>query len=105
GQLGGEAERSYAGQARWLKERFSDRSWIAVELLRSGADREHLETLRRIGRDVGLPLVAGGDVHMHVRARRRLQDAVTAIRHNVPIHEAGSRLYPNGERYLRERER
>jgi DNA polymerase III alpha subunit len=42
---------------------------------------------------------------MHVRARRRLQDAVTAIRHNVPIWEAGMKLYPNGERYLRERER
>ena len=42
---------------------------------------------------------------MHVRARRRLQDAVTAIRHNVPISEAGRQLYPNGERYLRERER
>ncbi|HEX8754736.1 MAG TPA: error-prone DNA polymerase [Steroidobacteraceae bacterium] len=92
-------------QARWLKERFADRLWIAVELLRAGVDREHLEALRRIGRDVGIPLAASGDVHMHVRARRRLQDAVTAIRHNVPIHEAGRRLYPNGERYLRERER
>ncbi|HJS92102.1 MAG TPA: error-prone DNA polymerase [Steroidobacteraceae bacterium] len=91
--------------ARWLKERFPERLWIAVELLREGMDRERLETLQRIGRNVGLPLVASGDVHMHVRARRRLQDAVTAIRHNVPIREAGRKLYPNGERYLRERER
>ncbi|MFI4886368.1 MAG: error-prone DNA polymerase [Steroidobacterales bacterium] len=105
GQPGGEAERSYAEQARWLKERFSARLWIAVELLHDGTGREHLEALRRIGRDIGLPLVASGDVHMHVRARRRLQDAVTAIRHNVPISEAGMKLYPNGERYLRERER
>jgi error-prone DNA polymerase len=92
-------------EARWLKERFSERLWIAAELLRDGADREHLEALLRIGRDLALPLVASGDVHMHVRARRRLQDAVTAIRHNVPIWEAGKKLYPNGERYLRERER
>src|SRR6185312_6769184 len=105
GQLGGGAEHSYAEQARWLQERFVGRLWIAVELLRAGMDREHLEALRRLGRDVGIPLVASGDVHMHVRARRRLQDAVTAIRLNVPIHEAGRKLYPNGERYLRERER
>src|SRR6185312_13412987 len=94
-----------AEEARWLKERLPDRLWIAVELLREGKDREHLEALQGIGRDMGLPLVASGDVHMHLRARRRLQDAVTAIRHNVPIREAGRKLYPNGERYLRERER
>jgi error-prone DNA polymerase len=92
-------------QARWLKERFPDRLWIAVELLRDGMDHERLETLQRAGREFALPLVASGDVHMHVRARRRLQDAVTAIRHNVPIWEAGEKLHPNGERYLRERER
>jgi error-prone DNA polymerase len=98
-------ERPSSEEARWLEERFRGRLWAAVELLRDGMDRERLETLQRLGRDVGLPLVASGDVHMHVRARRRLQDAVTAIRHNVPIQEAGRRLYPNGERYLRERAR
>jgi DNA-directed DNA polymerase III PolC len=98
-------ERASSEEARWLKERFPDRLWVAVELLRDGMDRERLETLQRVGREFALPLVASGDVHMHVRARRRLQDAVTAIRHNVPIWEAGRKLYPNGERYLRERER
>ncbi|HVS78414.1 MAG TPA: error-prone DNA polymerase [Steroidobacteraceae bacterium] len=98
-------ERPSSEEARWLEERFGGRLWIAAELLREGRDRERLETLRRIGREVGVPLVASGDVHMHVRARRRLQDAVTAIRHNVPIAEAGRKLYSNGERYLRERER
>ncbi|MGH8295323.1 MAG: error-prone DNA polymerase, partial [Steroidobacteraceae bacterium] len=91
--------------ARWLEERFRGRLWIATELLCDGRDREHLEALQRVGRDLKLPLVASGDVHMHVRTRRRLQDAVTAIRHNVPIAEAGRKLYANGERYLRERVR
>jgi error-prone DNA polymerase len=98
-------ERPEAAEARWLREHFAGRAWIAVELLREGADRARLETLERLGRDAGLPLVASGDVHMHVRARRRLQDALTAIRLNVPIAEAGWALHPNGERYLRERER
>ncbi len=28
----------------------------------------------------GLPLVAAGDVHMHVRSRKPLQDVITAMR-------------------------
>ena len=101
--LPGEVPR--AQEARWLAAGFPGQVWIAVELLRDGADRERLAVLQRIGRESGLPLVASGDVHMHVRSRRRLQDALTAIRLNVPIAEAGWNLHPNGERYLREPER
>jgi len=99
------ADEPDAAEARWLRERFDGRLWIAVELLCNGADRELLARLTRIGRDLALPLVASGDVHMHVRARRRLQDALTAIRFNVPLAQAGWYLYPNGERHLRERAR
>jgi error-prone DNA polymerase len=88
--------------ARWLAERFPQSLWIAVELLRDGTDREHLQTLQSLGRTLGLPLVACGDVHMHERGRRQLQDVMTAIRLNLPLTEAGWHLYPNGERYLRE---
>ena len=98
-------ERPQAEQAHWLVGQFPGAVWIAAELLRDGADRARLEALRRIGRTTALPLVASGDVHMHVRARRRLQDALTAVRLNVPVAEAGWNLYPNGERYLREPER
>ncbi len=35
----------------------------------------------------------------------RLQDALTAVRHGVTLAEAGERLFANGERHLRERER
>ena len=98
-------ERPCDSEARWLAERFPGGVWIAVELLRGGADREHLQALRRIGRETGLRLVASGDVHMHVRSRRTVQDALTAIRLNVPVAEAGENLHPNGERHLRERER
>ena len=92
-------------ELRWLAARFPGRLRIAVELLREGADAARLAMLTRIGAGCGVPLIAGGDVHMHVRARRRLQDALTAIRLSVPIAQAGTRLYANGERYLRERAR
>jgi error-prone DNA polymerase len=99
------AARPQPAELLWLCERFPGRVRIAVELLREGADGARLTALGQIGAQYGVPLIASGDVHMHVRARQPLQDAVTAIRLNVPITAAGSRLYANGERYLRERAR
>jgi error-prone DNA polymerase len=94
--------RADANEARWLAERFPGDVWIAVELLCAGDDRGQLAHLQSLGRDLGLPLVASGDVHMHERHRRQLQDVLTAIRFNVPVNEAGWHLFPNGERHLRE---
>ena len=85
----------------WLRETFRDRLWIAVELLADGRQREQLARLRETGKRLKLPLVACGDVHMHRRSRRILQDSVTAIRERVTVEQAGFLLYPNGERHLR----
>ncbi len=85
----------------WLTDTFRDRLWIAVELLADGLERLRLERLRHLGKALSLPLVASGDVHMHCRKRRALQDTVTAIREGVTLDRAGFMLYPNGERYLR----
>ncbi len=94
-----------ATQGEWLARHFAGRAWIAVELLRDGRDRERLARCRAAGAALGLPLVAAGDVHMHVRERRHLQDALTAVRHGVTLAEAGERLFANGERHLRDRTR
>jgi error-prone DNA polymerase len=85
----------------WIRETFRDRLWIAVELLADGRQRHQLEQLQALGRRLKLPLVATGDVHMHRRSRRILQDMLTAIREGVTIENAGFALYPNGERHLR----
>ena len=91
-------------EARWLADRFADRAWIAVELLAGAHDREQLARLVALGKQSGLPLVTAGDVHMHVRGRRALQDVVTAIRLKTTVSQAGHALHPNGERHLRKRE-
>ncbi|MBE0614202.1 MAG: error-prone DNA polymerase [Burkholderiales bacterium] len=88
-------------QARWLAERFCGRAWIAAELLCGANDKSRLAALRELGHACGLPLVAAGDVHMHVRSRRRLQDTLTAIRLVKPVAQCGLALYPNAERHLR----
>ena len=85
----------------WIRETFRDRLWIAVELLADGRQQEQLVRLQEEGRRLKLPLVASGDVHMHRRVRRILQDALTAIRHGTTIDNAGLILYANGERHLR----
>jgi len=85
----------------WIRETFRDRLWIAVELLADGRQRERLAKLYEESRRLKLPLVACGDVHMHSRSRRILQDTLTAIREGVTIDNAGFALYPNGERHLR----
>src|SRR5882672_9518175 len=86
---------------RWLRERFQGRLWIGVELLTGGFDMRRLETLEALGRTLQLPRVAAGDVHMHRRSRRALQDVLTAIRLGKPLQAAGYAVFPNGERCLR----
>ncbi|HWG71423.1 MAG TPA: PHP domain-containing protein, partial [Steroidobacteraceae bacterium] len=86
---------------RWLRERFSGRLWVGVELLTGGSDTRRLELLETLGRTLELPRVAAGDVHMHRRSRRALQDVLTAIRLNTPLHALGFAVFPNGERCLR----
>ena len=87
--------------ARWAAAHFPGRAWIAAELHCGPNDRAKLESLKRLG----LPLVAAGDVHMHLRSRKPLQDVLTAIRLGKPVAECGQALQPNAERHLRLRMR
>ena len=86
---------------RSVAERFPARAWIAVELLQGPDDRAQLAALRELGKTYGLPLVASGDVHMHLRSRRPLQDTLTAIRLRTTVRACGHALFPNAERHLR----
>ncbi|WP_460114478.1 error-prone DNA polymerase [Pseudomonas sp. H3_G03] len=87
--------------SQWLRRTFGERLWLAVHLHCGQNDARHLEQRLQLAASLHLPAVACGDVHMHARGRRALQDTMTAIRHHVPVAEAGTRLHPNGERHLR----
>ncbi len=87
----------------WLKARFAGRCWLTIELQRGADDAARLGRLLALAARCGVPAVAAGDVHMHVRARRRLQDVLTAVRLKTPVHSAGGALFPNSERHLRSR--
>lgn len=89
----------------WAQELFPRRCWLAAELLLRGDDELWLETLQRAGDATGIALVAAGDVHMHARSRKPLQDVMTAVRLGKPVSECGFELEANAERHLRHRMR
>src|SRR5437867_2898113 len=88
-------------EARWLSARFPGALWIAAERLLDADDAVRCRKLIAIADLTGLLLVAAGDVHMHERERRALQDTLTAIRLKTSVAQAGYALHPNGERHLR----
>jgi error-prone DNA polymerase len=97
--LPGELPDAEAGA--WLSERFAGRVWLAVELAANGRDREQLRRLLSCAARLGMPALAAGNVHMHSRERRMLQDTLTAIRRKIPVERLGFALYPNAERVLK----
>jgi len=75
---------------------------LGVELLTSGFDLRRLELLEALGKTLDVPRVATGDVHMHRRSRRALQDVLTAIRLNTPLQgRQGSPYFPTASACLR----
>lgn len=91
------------GLARWLLTHFTGRCWLGVELLRQLDDEMWLHKLRGASELSAIPLVAVGDVYMHVRSRKALHDVMTAIRTGRPLTECGRELQVNAERHLRTR--
>ncbi|HYR24487.1 MAG TPA: PHP domain-containing protein, partial [Aquabacterium sp.] len=89
--------------ARWLQQHFPDRCWLLVELHHQLDDAVWLHTLRELSARSGVPLVAAGDVHLHVRSRKPLHDVLTAIRLGQPLPACGFELDRHAERHLRSR--
>ena len=85
------------------KALYGEHLWIAVELLNELDDDLWFMTLDQVGTATGVPLVAAGDVHMHKRSRKPLQDVVTAIREGKPVADCCFALQGNAERHLRSR--
>ncbi|MDY0105844.1 MAG: error-prone DNA polymerase [Giesbergeria sp.] len=92
-----------AAMGRWTLGHFTGRCWIGVEQLRRLDDELWLHRLRTLSELTALPLVAVGDVHMHVRSRKPLQDVLTATRIGKPLTECGHALQRSAERHLRTR--
>ncbi|MBC7939860.1 MAG: error-prone DNA polymerase, partial [Chitinophagaceae bacterium] len=93
-------------QAQWLRAWFGPNR-CALGLVQQGRanDAQQVETARQLAALTGLRLAALGDVLMHLRSRKALQDMLTATRLKCTLAEAGLALQPNAEAHLRSRGR
>ncbi|QDV90585.1 Error-prone DNA polymerase [Phycisphaerae bacterium RAS2] len=74
---------------------------LALARLYTPDDPKCRESIIRLARQTGVPLVAVNDVHYHVPQRRALHDVLACIRHGCTLDEAGFRLFSNAERHLK----
>jgi error-prone DNA polymerase len=87
----------------WAAGAYGGRCWLIALRERVLGDEMWVYMLRQAGKANGVPLVAAGDVHMHVRSRKPLQDVLTATRVGKPLTDCGLALQANAERHLRTR--
>ncbi len=92
---------TFARRLEEIRWRFGDRCYLAAHHLYRGDDARRIARLADLGKRVGAPLVATGDVLAHTPDRRPLIDVLTCIREGCTIAEAGLRLAANGERHLK----
>jgi len=93
-------------QAQWLKTWFgADRCALALPVLLRPHEALLVDTVQRVAALTGLRIVAVGDVLMHARSRKPLQDALTATRLGQPVSTCGHALQANAEQHLRPRSR
>ena len=87
------------------KTLFGKSCWLAVTLQLGANDALKKLRWQQLSALTGVPLVAVGDVRMHVRSRKPLLDALTAVRQGVPVSQCGFSLQANAEAHLRSRAR
>jgi error-prone DNA polymerase len=92
---------AFESTATTLRDRFADRVSVAVSFCFDGNDDSRLTRLADLCGHIGVPLLATNHVHYHDPGRRALQDVLNCTRHGVTLEEAGHRLFPNAERYLK----
>ena len=99
----GIAAETLALQAAWLVHTCPGRARIALSLHNRSKDESHKQVVYSVAEHYGLPVVATGDVCMHVRSYKPVQDTMTAIRHGLAISQCGYKLASNAEQHLRSR--
>ncbi|HMV09319.1 MAG TPA: error-prone DNA polymerase [Cyclobacteriaceae bacterium] len=97
-------EDDFKNQVREFRENLGDQLSIAVSRAYNGDDSKMLARIHQLAVRFRIPMVATNDVHYHNLMRRELQDIVTCVREKCTIHNAGFKLHPNAERYLKPNE-
>ena len=89
----------------WARGLFGSNLWLAANFRLLAEDALQAHRLQQLCTLTRLPVVAVGDVRMHVRSRKPLLDALCAVRQGVPVKQCGFALQANAEAHLRARHR
>jgi error-prone DNA polymerase len=81
------------------------RLWLGVSHLLGNDEVRRYLALHGLAESLQVPMVACGDVRMHVASRKPLHDVFTALHHNCSIEQLGRRRLPNSQQHLRSLER
>ena len=93
-----DASRAYGLQ---LKRLCKGRVWLGVSHLLGNNEVGRYLALEQLARELAIPMVACGDVRMHVASRKPLHDVFTALYHNTSIEQLGRRRMANSQQHLR----
>ena len=87
--------------AYWLKKRFDHHLWIGVTRWLQAHDQLWSETIKQLGCEHAIPIVACGGILMSHREQKPLLDVMTALERHCRIDECGLNLAANAEAHLR----
>lgn len=90
---------------RQLRRIFKQRLWLGISHSHDEGEVERYHRLLQLATELDIPMVACGDVRMHVSRRKRLHDVLTAIRCNTSVDQLGRQRLNNSQRHLRSLER
>ncbi|MCP4212628.1 MAG: DNA polymerase III subunit alpha [Halieaceae bacterium] len=78
-----------------------DRLWLGVSNLLGNDESRRYLGLAHMANTLGIPMVACGDVRMHIASRKPLLDVLTALHHNTSVNQLGTRRLANSQQHLR----
>jgi error-prone DNA polymerase len=84
-----------------MRDAFGEGLSIAVSRVYGPLDGMILRRAESVSRSHDIPLLVTNQIHYHDEQRQSLQDVLTCIRHGCTIQDAGFRLFPNGERFIK----
>ena len=86
---------------RQYRDWFGDNYYIELQHNLVYGDTARNRELLALAKETGVHVVATGNVHYHIRRRRRLQDCLVAISNCKSLEETHRERRPNSEFYLR----
>ncbi len=84
-----------------LKQFFGERLYMGMTRCFDAGEAERWQELQALARQVGLSVVACGQVEMHSRQRKPLHDVLAAVRLGTPVQKLGRQRQANAELCLK----